>query len=324
MTFPTAVTDIIATTIENRSRKIADNVTNNNAVLKKLSLGNRIRTFSGGSKIIEELSFAENANAGWYTGYDLLPITAQDVIGAAEFNIRQAAVPVVISGLETLQNAGKEQMIDLMEARLGVAEATMANLIADGMYSDGTASSGKQLEGLEAAIPLANTTGTYGSIARATFTFWQHQIQNAADTTTLQSDMNTLWAACIRGQDRPDLIMMDNTVWLAYIASLQAQQRFTSPTVGNLGFPTIKFMDCDVCLDGGIYDFSRTGAATGTAYFLNSKYLKYRPHARRNMVPLSPNRRYSTNQDAEVQILAWAGNLTSCGQKFQGRLDVNA
>ena len=37
------------------------------------------------------------------------------------------------------------------------------------------------------------------------------------------------------------------------------------------------------------------------------------------MVPLSPNRRYATNQDAEVQILAWAGNLTSSGAQFQGR-----
>ena len=324
MSFPTSTTDIMATTIENRSKKVQDNVTNNNAILKKLSMRGKIKTFSGGSKIIQELSFAENANAGWYSGYDLLPTNAVDVIGAAEYNIRQAAVPVVISGLEQLQNAGPEQMIDLMEERLGVAESTMSNLLADGLYSDGTASSGKQIEGLEAALPLANTTGTYGGIDRSAYSFWQHQIQDAADTTTMQADMNTLWASLQRGQDRPDLIMMDNTAWLAYLASLQAQQRFTSPSVGNLGFPSIKFMDADVILDGGIYDFSRSGTPTGTAFFLNCKYLHYRPHSARNMVPLSPNRRYATNQDAEVQILAWAGNLTCSGQKFQGRLDVNA
>jgi len=324
MSFPTSTTDIMATTIENRSKKVQDNVTNNNAILKKLSMRGKIKTFSGGTKILQELSFAENSNAGWYSGYDLLPTNAVDVIGAAEYNIRQAAVPVVISGLEQLQNAGPEQMIDLMEERLGVAEATMSNLLADGLYSDGTASSGKQLEGLEAALPLANTTGTYGGIDRSAFSFWQHQIKDAANTTTLQADMNELWASLQRGQDRPDLIMMDNTTWLAYMASLQAQQRFTSPSVGNLGFPSVKFMDADVILDGGIYDFSRSGVPTGTAFFLNCKYIHYRPHAARNMVPLSPNRRYATNQDAEVQILAWAGNLTCSGQKFQGRLDVNA
>ena len=324
MAFPTSYTDILATTIEARSRRIADNVTNNNAILARLSQRGRINTFSGGHKIIEELSFAENGNSGWYSGYDLLPVGTQDVIGAAEFNIRQAAVPVVMSGLEDLQNAGREQMIDLMEGRMQVAEATMSNLIADGLYSDGTAASGKQLEGLEAALPLANTTGTYGGIDRAAYTVWRHAINDAGDASTIQVDMNDLWAQLVRGADRPDLIPMDAVVWGAYVASLQAQQRFTSPGVGNLGFPTIKYMDADCVLDGGIYDFSRTGAPTGTAFFLNTKYIRYRPHSRRNMVSLSPNRRYAINQDAEVQILAWAGNLTSCGNKFQGRLDVNA
>ena len=67
---------ILTTTIENRSKKIADNVTNNNAILKRLSTKGKIKPFSGGHKIMQELSFAENANAGWYTGYDILPTGA--------------------------------------------------------------------------------------------------------------------------------------------------------------------------------------------------------------------------------------------------------
>jgi hypothetical protein len=129
--------------------------------------------------------------------------------------------------------------------------------------------------------------------------------------------MNALWATLVRGVDRPDLIMMDSLLWAIYLASLQAQQRFQGTETGKLGFPTLKYMDADVVLDGGIGGFG----ATSTAFFLNTKYLHYRPHSARNMVPLSPNRRYSTNQDAEVQILAWAGNLTSSGSQFQGRLN---
>jgi uncharacterized protein with WD repeat len=56
---------------------------------------------------------------------------------------------------------------------------------------------------------------------------------------------------------------------------------------------------------------------------LNTNYIHYRPHSARNFVSLSPNKRYSINQDAEVQILAWAGALTMSGSQFQGRLDVN-
>ena len=119
LAFPN-VSDIIATTIESRTGKIADNVTDNNAVLKKLSLKGKIKPFSGGSKIFEELSFAENSNAGFYSGYDLLPVGVSDVISAAEFDIKQAAVPVVISGLEMLKNSGNEQINEMLEIRLNV------------------------------------------------------------------------------------------------------------------------------------------------------------------------------------------------------------
>ena len=170
----TNYSDILATTIEHRSKKIADNVLSNNALLARLKARGKVKTFGGGHKIIQELSFAENANVGWYSGYDLLPVGVSDVISAAEYTIKQAAVPVIISGLEQLQNAGVEQMIDLMEARLAVAEASMANLCTDGIYSDGTGSGSKEIDGLNAAVPVDPTTGTYGNINSATFSFWRN------------------------------------------------------------------------------------------------------------------------------------------------------
>ncbi len=314
MAFPN-ISDILATTIENRSKKVADNVTNNNAVLKKLSMNGNMKTFSGGNKILQELSFAENQNFGWYSGYDVLPVGVSDVISAAEYDIKQCAAPVVMSGLEMLQNAGKEKMIDLMDSRLSIAEKTMANNMSLGLYSDGTGFSGKQIDGLDAAII---GTGTYGGIARGTWAFWVPYVNTTTATSgNIQTLFNTMWSNLVRGNDRPDLIMVDNLLWILYVESLQQHQRFMSPEVGKLGFPTLKYMDADVCLDGGIGG----QCPASTSFWLNTDYLHYRPHAKRNMVPLSPNRRYATNQDAEVQILAWAGNLTVSGSKFQGRLN---
>lgn len=320
MSFPN-VSDIVATTIESRSGEIADNVTKNNALLAKLKARGNVRTFSGGTKIYEEISFAENGNAGYYSGYDLLPVAAQDVLSAAEYAIKQAACPVVISGLEQLQNAGKERIIDLMDGRMAVAESSMANLLAGGIYSDGTGSSGKQVTGLNAGVPVAVTSGVYGGIDRATWTFWRPKVNDTSSLTssTIQGAMNTLWAQLVRGMERPDLIVSDSTIWALYMASLQANQRFTDPGTAALGFPSIKYMDADYILDGGIGGF----CPAGTAFFLNTKYLHWRPHSSRNMVPLAPNRRYAINQDAEVQIIAWAGNLTCSGAQFQGRLDNN-
>jgi hypothetical protein len=318
MAFPN-VSDIVATTIQSRTRKIADNVTKNNALYMKLDQRGNRKTFSGGNVIYQELSFAQNANGGWYSGYDLLPVAASDVLTAAEFTIKQLACPVTMSGLEEIQNAGREQMIDLLEARINVAEATMANLMAEGVYSNGTTYGGKSLTGLGAAVPVDPTTGTYGGIDRAAWPFWQSKTTTAGaalTNLTIQGAMNTMWASLVRGSDRPDLIVMDTVMWGLYLASLQAQQRFTSPEVGNLGFPTLKYMDCDVVLDGGIGGF----CPTKTMFFLNTKYIFLRPHTARDMVSLDPKKRYAINQDAEVSILAWAGNLTCSGSQFQGRL----
>ena len=318
-----AISDIVATTIQSRTKQIADNVTKNNAILSKLNAAGKVKTFSGGNEIWEELSFAENPNGGFYSGYDLLPVAAADVISAANYQIKQYAVPVVISGLEQLQNSGKEALIDLMEARINVAESTMANQLSASIYGDGTGAGGKAVTGLGAAVPTDGTKGTYGGIDRATWAFWRNQTFDAKvngggtlGPATIQSYMNALWSKLIRGSDRPDMIVMDNQMWATFMASLQPQQRFMDPKSASLGFPTIKFMDADVVLDGGI-----GGACpANTAFFLNTKYLQWRPHKDRNMVPLSPDRRYSINQDSEVAILAWAGNLTCSGAQFQGRL----
>ena len=335
MAFPN-VSDIIATTIQSRTGEIADNVTSNNALLMRLKQRGNIKTFSGGSSIFQELSFASNGNAGWYAGYEALPIAAQDVISSAEYSIKQAACPVTISGLEQLQNAGKERIIDLIDSRMDVAESSMANLIASGLYSDGTAAGGKQIDGLLQQVATV-PTNVVGGINRATWLFWKNQYFRCTTTggaamsaSNVQTYFNRMWASLVRGNDRPDLIMVDNITWGFYMASLQAQQRFTGTDTAKLGFMSVKFMDADVVLDGAMQiNWTSTGAAgtapnsvpATSAYFLNTKYLFYRPHAARNMVPLSPGQRYSVNQDASVQILAWAGNLTSSGLQFQGRMD---
>ena len=120
----------------------------------------------------------------------------------------------------------------------------------------------------------------YGGIDRATWTFWQNQAQiavgGAATAANIQQKFNTLYAKCCRGNDHIDLIMVDNGYWGLYMASLQNIQRFTDSKLGDLGFPAVKFMQADVVLDGGIGGFT----PVNTAYFLNTKYIFLRPHAR--------------------------------------------
>ena len=59
-----AISDIIATTIQSRTGQIADNVTKNNALLMRLKQKGNVKPFGGGNVILQELSFQANGNAG--------------------------------------------------------------------------------------------------------------------------------------------------------------------------------------------------------------------------------------------------------------------
>lgn len=316
------VNEVMALTLESRAGKLADNVTKNNAILDHLSRKDKIRTVSGGRVIYQELEYAENSTYKRYSGYETLNIQPSDVFTAAEYNWKQAAVAITCSGLEELQNSGKERVIELVESRVGNAERTFKNNMSADMYSDGTADGGKQVGGLQLLVADDPTTGTVGGIDRATWSFWRNQkFAGVADggaavsSANIQSYMNRLWLLCSRGPDHPDLIIADNAYFRMYWEALQAIQRITEASTGKSGFMTLDFMGAPVVYDGG-YGGS---APANHMYFLNCDYIHFRPHVDRNMVPLNPDR-FATNQDAIVKLLGFAGNMTLSNAFLQGVL----
>ena len=314
----TSISDLIATGLDSRTGEIANNVLGNNAVTAALKAKGRVKTASGGVQIMEELSFTTNPNGGAYDGYDELPTAPADVISAAMYDWKQYACPVVISGREEMINSGKEALLDLIESRIEVAQSTMANLVETGVYGDGTGYSGKAITGLGAiveATATASQTSTVGGISRTNYSFWRsyYATTSTASAALLQAAMNTMMASCTRGSDSPDVWIFGASMWGEYLASLQAIQRFTDPKTANLGFNTLKFQNADCYLGGGIGGV--VGATTILA--LNSKYLRWRPHSKRNFVTLP--KRDSFNQDAHVRILAVMANLTCRGCQFNGR-----
>lgn len=325
-----SISDIIATNIQSRTGELADNVTNNNALLRRLKERGNVKTFSGGNVILQEIMYNDSAtdNTNSYSGYEVLNVSQNSPISAAQFSITQYAAAVSISGLEMIQNSGKEAIIDLLDGRMAVAEAQLANRISGDIYLDGTGNSGKNITGLGAAVPDAPSTGTYGGINRASFSFWRSQKYSgvtdggsATSASNIQSYMDALAVQLIRGTDKPDLIVCDNNYYKLYLQSLQSIQRISdggNSAVGA-GFASLKYygagMASDVILDGGIGN----DATANHMWFLNTKYMMFRPHADRNFVPIGGERQ-AVNQDAIVKLIGFAGNLTSSGPQFCGVL----
>lgn len=61
MTIPnTSWSEITTTTLFNRSKKLADSVTKNNALLARLTQKGKVKTFDGGQAIAQEIEYSEN------------------------------------------------------------------------------------------------------------------------------------------------------------------------------------------------------------------------------------------------------------------------
>ena len=176
MAFPN-LSEIVTTTLRNRTGELADNMSRNNALLARLNRRGRVKTFSGGRTIVQELNYANNQTFQWYSGYQVLNIAPSQTFTAAEFPIRQSACAVSISGLEELQNSGEEAIIDLLESRIENAEDTFMNGMSNGIYGDGTVTG--SVGGLQLLVTSSPTSGVVGGIDRSTWTFWQNQAYGA-------------------------------------------------------------------------------------------------------------------------------------------------
>lgn len=320
--------DVVTTTLEYRAKTIADNITNNNAALSYITKRGRAKPWDGGREIYQPVRYAQNQSFMWYSGTEFLNISLNDTMTAARFSIKQCSEAIVLSGLEDLQNSGEEAMYDLIEERAETAEATFENMMSAGVYSDGTGFGGKQIGGFALLISKAPTSGLVGGIDRGAQTWWRNASINANTDSrglitlaNIQSYMNSTTIGLKRNSDGVDLICADNNLYLAYLNSLQAIQRITSDGKGTVGagFTSLKYYgagkEVDVILDGG----KNGQIPANTMYLLNTDYLLYRPHARRNFKVIGGDRS-NINQDAIVRIMAWGGNMTSNNLSLQGVL----
>jgi len=312
----TSYTEILTTTIDLYRDTIADNVMQNNVLLLYLKNNGNSDPASGGVKLLENLSYAENGTFAWYSGYETLAVEASDVLTSAQFDWKQANCNVTMSGLEEVQNSGKEAMHNLIKSRIKVAETTMQNNISDALFYSNTEAGGKAIGGLQHLVADLPTSGTVGGIDSSAQTFWRNQFYDfsteavTASASTITNAMNVVNLRTERGTEKVDLIIAGETYFTYYEASLQQQQRFLDVKKATGGFSGYRYKDAGVFYD--------PNCSSTRMYMLQTKYLHFRPAKNRNFVVLKD--KVAVNQDATVTPLYWMGNMTCSNRARQGLL----
>jgi len=323
----TAYSDLITASIESRTRKTSDNLSNNNPLIGRLKDRGNIKMVSGGTRVLHETRYndATTNNVTAYAGYDVVNTTPDSPISAFQFDMKHYVAAVSISDTERLTNTGKEAMLELIDERTQICKDRLENRCDADLHLDGTAGGGKTLIGLPAMISTTPTTGTYAGIDRALWPFARNlsttsTIVNGAAATAanIQNLINDVSLKLVRGSDRVDLIYAGLDFYKLYLSSLQSIQRIADESgSAGAGFTSLKYYghgaSADVVLGGGIGG----NLAANTAYFINTKHVFWRPHKDRNFVAIGGDRQ-STNQLATTRLMGFSACFTTDGPQFCG------
>jgi hypothetical protein len=295
---PANVTSLIATTLSTYGKSLGDNVHKAIPALAWLAIKKRV-TEEGGATIVRSVVFGSNSTAGFYASDDVLDTTIQDNFTSAQFQWRQAAASIIVTGRIALQNAGRAQVIDYAKAQIDNALASLKETIDIKLFA--TTQTGSNITPLYAAI---NNTGTYGDINGGTNSWWQSTVTSSGSFAARGlSDLRTAWdnVAIKMPAGGPDLLLSDQTSYEAYEATLTPTVRYTDVSMGDLGFVNLQYKQAVWTWD--------PNATTGTIFGLNSKALELVQHSDR-LFTLSKWVK-PLNQDLEGAQVFWAGELTS-------------
>lgn len=304
----TSFDSLLSTTLANYRDQMTDNIFTARPLTNYLMDKGRIRMLDGGTKIVEPLVYGLNGTVGSYSGYDTISLTAQEGMSAAEYEWKQYAASIAISGIEEAKNNGEAAIINLLEAKIMQAEESMREGFNQMFFADGTGNSGKDWDGLG---NIVEASGTVGGINRATVgnEFWQSYEENSAGALTL-ADMATAYNSVSVGNDHPDMVLTTQTLFEKYESLLQPQLRYTDAKTADAGFQNLLFKSAPVTYD--------VHCTAGVMYFLNSKYLTLVGHSGKWFEQTDFVR--PENLDARYALIMCYGNLTCRNAAKQGKL----
>ena len=282
-----ATLNVIATSLNDWSKDVFDNVTNQNGTLlyfkkfgklglygsSKQSTGS-IETRNGGKQIEEDISIGTNTNVGFVAYNEAVGTDAVDVLQTAVYDWKFCYGNAVVWGAQINMNAdSKFQKHKLVEEVIMNAEETMVNAVGAALFNTADADS---IDGLPKLITDDGTStgaGAVGGISTATYANWKNQYVNVGaspSAATLQLKMAELYRKCTRGLSAPDLIVTTPELYGLYESGLTALQRFTTPKLADAGYEALKFHGADVIFD--------ENCPANRMYFLNTKAIVFNFH----------------------------------------------
>lgn len=257
---------LLSTTLQNYQPTLVDNIFKDLVLLNHLNERGRVRVEEGGTQIIEPLLYAVNDTVATYSGYDAIDLTPQEGISAAEYDWKQMAASIAISGIEEAKNRGTEAIIKLLNAKIMQAEMSLKTTLNAQLF--GSASAGSDFNGLGNIVGTQNNV--VGGIDANTNSWWNPTQATTMGATLSLQNMADVYNRASKGSDVPDLIITNHNLFEKYESLLTNQVRYQDVAKANAGFTNLMFKQTPIVFDLEL----ATDTTDAPMYFLNTKYLK--------------------------------------------------
>jgi hypothetical protein len=296
---------------------ITDVAYGGNALFYRLNAANK-KQIAGGTHVEAPFIVSKWSNGGWYTGYDELDVSPSDTVINGGWDMKSAYVPVTVDGTTLTKCNTPEAIVNLLTLSWDQARMKMADILGDGVYSDGVTNP-KVIDGLKGVVDNGAVATTYAGLLRSANPWLNAQVDSTTATLTLVA-MRTMVGNCTVGGHSPTVILGRKEQYNRLWTLLQNSQRFVVQPVAsdsqigsagftNLYFDNIPFIVDDKCFDG-------PNASNSAILFLNEDYLDL--YIANGIDFELEDFARPINQDAMTGKLYWRGNLLCTRPAVQG------
>ena len=266
---------VLHSTLDKSRKKLFFASLRSNALMAWAFSKSRIEFEDGGRNIQNPITLGRNPNIASYEYFQALPVAQTDEFDTVEYNWARVAGSVIISDQEQDENKGTSAIFKLLKAKMDVLEESVKEKFGEYLYGSGT---GSDPNGLAALIPDDPTTGTLGTINRATETQWRTSSYDFSsspiDSTTIEEALDDVLLDITLRKESPDIILMGRNLYRIYRQAVRDKLMISMPlgssTNGkrmvDLGFGGMQHQNIPI-----VYD---EDCGVNKVYLVNSKYLK--------------------------------------------------
>lgn len=275
---PVNVDNLLATTLQEYRPKMYEQWVNNNVILKKLDPSAK-DTIDGGISIVEHIEYASNSNIGWVGRTGSVPTNDFEFLTQARFQWATLAGGLSIYDHDLAKNMGKNQLFDLMKAKLDNLQRTFSDSLERGFLASSTANI-DTVNSLYDIIDSADpSVGNLGDIDRDSYSWWQAtETGSGSFATQGLEDLRTASSTVSRsGMDPVNMHITTQSIFNYYKARLTPHEILVNmDSAGDLEKKSLAFEGAPV-----VFSFA---AQSGTWLGINTKYLRFRVNKNMNFL----------------------------------------